>query len=125
MKVLKLSFTLFLIILVWSSASAQVNKVDALEKRIDALEKRVVALENQLNSSTQTTKVTPRPNPNDKSVWRALKKGMTQSNVRDLLGEPLNIKVFGSSTWWYYSKASWHSKVIFYNDLVDGWDEPE
>ena len=103
---------------------AQGTTVDRLEKRINDLEKRVALLEQRLADVQRP--VTPGVQKSkDKSVWRTLQKGMTKSEIQAVLGEPLNIDVGGSLTYWFYSKQSWHSYVIFDDSGVYGWKEPE
>lgn len=123
-KIASVMLTLTLVCGLSLLSIAQGTTVDQLEKRITELEKRVTVLEQKLANTQQTGK----PNAkqvSDKSVWRTLERGMSQSEVRSILGEPLSINVSGPLTYWYYSKQSSHSNLTFYNDQLSGWEEPE
>ncbi len=57
--------------------------------------------------------------------WRMLKKGTSKANVRRILGEPLKIDRNGGSEHWYYTrKGILGPNVTFYNEKLDGWEEP-
>ena len=56
----------------------------------------------------------------DLSPWRQLKKGMTEAQVRGLLGEPAKVDG-GTFANWYYKNSG---AVTFYNDTVYSWEEP-
>lgn len=117
---------LYLIILLCSINNlviAQTTTIDRLEKRIVDLEKRVSYLEQKLSTTHQPSKPAT-PKSTDRSVWRMLEKGMSKSQVRALLGEPITIDS-SVLTYWYYSKQIWHSYVIFNDSGIYGWKEPE
>lgn len=59
----------------------------------------------------------------DRSNWRQLRRGMSFSDVKQLLGEPRQVRVSGSATYWYYPNILGAS-VTFYENRVDGWEEP-
>lgn len=105
-------------------AFAQGATVTRLEERISKLEKRVTLLEQRL-AAIQSPVTPDIQKSTGKSNWRSLDRGMSRSAVQNLLGEPLKVDVIGSSTYWYYSKEEWHSKVIFDDNGVNGWTEPE
>ena len=105
------------------NAFAQRATVTQLEERISNLEKRVTLLEQRL--AAVQSPVTPKIHKStSKSTWRSLEKGMSHSDVQTLLGEPLQVDVNGSLTYWYYSKQIWDSYVIFDDNVVYGWKEP-
>ena len=52
--------------------------------------------------------------------WRALRKGMTETEVKALLGEPLRVKG-GVVTHWYWDRDS---RVTFVQEKLNEWDEP-
>jgi cytoskeletal protein RodZ len=56
----------------------------------------------------------------DLSSWRQLKKGMTEAQVRELLGEPAKIDGGALANWHYKNSGL----VTFYNDAVYSWAEP-
>ena len=74
----------------------------------------------------------------DKQNWRSLKRGISTSEVRRILGEPSNITTDSTITVWYYGKYPYGGEVTFYvnikyDDLllkylktesVSGWREP-
>lgn len=63
------------------------------------------------------------PSPSDSSNianWRALRKGMKESEVKALLGEPIRVQG-GGFTHWYWNRSA---QVTFFQDVVYGWDEP-
>lgn len=69
----------------------------------------------------------PRGNPSyskDITRWRRMRLGMMEAEVRELLGEPLEISVARTLTFWDYERASLGSQVEFTNGLVSGWREP-
>lgn len=87
------------------------EKIAELEARIEALEKP--------SSGTSSA-------PAGLSAWRRLEKGMSYSQVRQILGEPRKINS-GSFTYWHYGPGNFASSsetVKFYQDRVDGWKEP-
>ncbi len=56
----------------------------------------------------------------DLSLWRQLKKSMSEEQVRALLGEPLKIDG-GAFAFWQYRNGG---TVTFYDDKVYSWEEP-
>ena len=87
------------------------EKIAELEARIEALEKP--------GSATSLV-------PAGLSAWRRLEKGMSYSQVRQILGEPISINA-GSITYWYYGVDRYigaKSSVTFYQNFVNGWTEP-
>lgn len=129
MKRLGLTIALMLAMLVpWlafargESPKADVDKqVLALTRRVEDLEKRVAQLE---RAGARANTPVAAPVPAGKAVWRQLKKEMTANDVRKLLGEPKKIST-GAWTYWYYSEDTGHSFVKFWQDRVEGWEEPE
>jgi outer membrane protein assembly factor BamE (lipoprotein component of BamABCDE complex) len=57
-----------------------------------------------------------------KEGWRKLQKGMTESEVEQLLGSPSKGNMFSSFSVWHYGVAG---SVQFDDDKrVTGWSEP-
>lgn len=54
------------------------------------------------------------------SSWRQLKRGMSESQVRSILGEPGKIDG-GTFAFWRYKNGG---TVTFYQDKLDSWSEP-
>lgn len=82
----------------------------------------------QKSAKTQQVKpapVAPQAAPQkpavDLSQWRQLRKDMSQSDVRSLLGEPASVRG-GDFTVWSYSG---NGSVTFYKDVVYMWNEPQ
>ena len=92
-----------------------------LIRRVNELENRVAQLEKTAARANTPAKA---PVAAGKEVWRQLKKGMTEGDIRQLLGEPKTINA-GYLTYWYYSESRLGSHVIFVSGRVYGWDEPE
>jgi outer membrane protein assembly factor BamE (lipoprotein component of BamABCDE complex) len=102
-----LCFSLFLILL----PSVNANEVDELKRLVISLNSHVLNLENPVKIQNNNIS-------NSKVVWRKLKKGMTPSQVRNLLGEPIDINNGGSFVDWYYSKNQYHSTVRFFSGVL-------
>ena len=93
----------------------------SLNSHVVDLEKRVKALQNLVNVNNVNVNVS-----NSKVAWRKLKRGMTNAQVRNLLGEPLDIDVYTMySTNWYYTKSSYNSKLTFFFGKLESWKEPK
>lgn len=123
---MKTPMIFFFLITLAFSANAQEATIEQLNQKIEQLENRVSILESIIANSNKkkskqanVTAVAPKL-----QSWRKLKKNMTFDDVIDILGEPLRINS-GGITYWYYSKDFSHSYVSFYQDVVDGWKEPE
>ena len=99
--------------------AAEDNSTLYLLEKIAELEARIEALENPRSGTSSV--------PTGLSAWRRLEKGMSYSQVRQILGEPKQIDS-GSVTSWYYGALRRYgakSSVNFnYRDVVSGWTEP-
>ncbi|MFZ4288537.1 hypothetical protein [Variovorax sp. HJSM1_2] len=109
-------------LLLFTVASAQ-----SLEERVRQLEERVNQLERQ-----QMRAASPSPSPKpvinqaegwrQRENWRALKRGMTDSDVRSLLGEPTKVNAYGFFSVWEYPEAG---RAQFDRaEKLNGWAEP-
>ena len=59
-----------------------------------------------------------------KANWRALRTGMSQYDVRELLGEPDKVTAFSDkSTCWYYDYPG-GGRIEFEDGKVESWSEP-
>jgi len=84
-----------------------------LMKRVEMLESRVKALE-----SPSTVPGVPKV----RAAWRQLRKGMTEAEVRKLLGEPKHIGNYGAFINWDIQGGG---SVTFSSDgQVTSWFEP-
>ncbi|MBN1892334.1 MAG: outer membrane protein assembly factor BamE [Clostridiales bacterium] len=113
-----------LMILILSlQAFGQTPSIPSLVKRIEALEKRMQELEDKLNSLPDDSK--PDDVSADKRIWRKLKRGMSEDEVRDILGEPSRVTVLGRTTVWYYEGSTIvGGDVTFSDDNLSSWSEP-
>lgn len=123
---MKTPMIFFFLITLAFSANAQEATIEQLNQKIEQLENRVSILESIIANSNK--KKSKQANVTAVATklqsWRKLKKNMTFDDVIDILGEPLRINS-GGITYWYYSKDFSHSYVSFYQDVVDGWEEPQ
>lgn len=108
--------------LICSVASAQ-----SLEDRFRELERRVEQLEKQL-AQPPSPAVAPKPvsgQPDgwrQRENWRALKRGMTERDVRSMLGEPQKVESFRLFSVWEYPGGG---RAQFDRDeRLEGWSEP-
>lgn len=61
----------------------------------------------------------------DRGNWRKLYSGMSQSEVKQLLGEPLRVEKMGFMTFWHFTQMGvLGPHVTFSNGRLDGWSEP-
>ncbi len=98
--------------------AAEDNSTLYLLEKIAELESRIEALESPRAGTSNV--------PAGLSAWRRLEKGMSYSQVRQILGEPRRIDS-GSIDVWYYGVSSRYggaSSVNFYGTFVTGWNEP-
>jgi hypothetical protein len=109
--------------LICAMASAQ-----SLDDRVRELERRVEQLEKQVAQPTSPVS-TPRPVSSQPEGWRqtvnwrSLRRGMTESDVRSILGEPNKIGVNLAFTRWDYpggGRAEFGSR----DGRLEGWSEP-
>jgi hypothetical protein len=100
---------------------AQDLTLSQLNRKVQELERRIQLLEKVLASqSTAPSHPNDRQVPANKQIWRQLKKGMSQEEVKKLLGEPDRVAVMGSITTWFFST----SQIMFDNDGLYSWFEP-
>jgi hypothetical protein len=102
----------------------QSSDIRKLEDRIVELEKRVAKLEALLETPSKN-EIKYSEKWKNRSLWRKLKVGMSKYQVETLLGEPRKIHGGSTLTWWYYSKKSYSSMVIFNKNGLHEWNEPE
>ena len=94
---------------------------EQLTEKVELLETRIEVLEKALLEKRQNEK----PLAPEKQQWRELRKGMSQKEVRQLLGEPIRIEG-GFLTHWYYLSNETAGYVIFDDYAkVCGWGEPQ
>ena len=93
------------------------NKIKKLEQRLDKLEnKKTSSSSNNLNQQQNNQR------QNNVNPWRLLKKGMSQKQVEEILGEPFRVSVYSQldDVWWYSNGG----KVKFDDyGRVTGWSD--
>ena len=104
-----------------SAFASDSDRIKQLEKDVQELKLRLSKIEAPQGTSTSQTKAVP-SSEGWKSLanWRSLKKGMSDDDVRAILGEPDRIEG-GILTRWLFTNRGY---VRFYEDKLDGWSEP-
>jgi len=113
-----------LVILIALPTLANASEVDELKSLVMSLNQHVVNLEKRVKELEKFIKTKPVSISLEKATWRKLKRGMSFSQVRSILGEPKNITA-GYTTFWYYTSSSYSSMITFSNDKVMSWKEPK
>lgn len=106
---------------VCTAASAQ-----SLDDWVRELKRRVEQLEKQLAKPALPTASKPTTSQSNggqqRESWRTLKRGMAESDVRSILGEPNKVSALRDFTFWHYPDGG---RVQFgSNERVEGWNEP-
>ena len=100
----------------------------AIESRLNDLEKRVSALEQSPSKSIKKSKEKSAESNasgwKNKANWRALRNGMSENEVRQLLGEAGKIDSASYGITWHYNYPG-GGRVNFNANtkVVDGWSE--
>ena len=108
-------------------AAGQSTSTDSLRRQVDLLEGRTTDLERRVRELEALIKVEPprerrastSPNWRDLQNWRRLRQGMTEDEVRALLGEPERVEG-GSLAIWFWPDGN----VRFIRGKLEGWSEP-
>jgi len=105
-----------------AQSSATDERIRLLEAQILQLNGRVSALEGMLNQAKANQQpIVTGEGWKSRANWRKLRKGMSEDDVRALLGEPERIDG-GSFTDWLYPRRG---RVTFWRGAgVDNWTEP-
>ena len=108
-----------------SAEKAEKNDIDKLKQKITELEKRIKDLESILKiyHGPKNQKEDKEYGWLNKKNWRNLKKGMTEDEVKTILGEPVK-EVNGSRTIWYY--PDFYRSYVSFDEKgnLTGWNEP-
>lgn len=105
-----------------SSFANDSERISKLENEVKELRLRVKQLENaQSNANNQQKQVIANEGAKSLANWRKLNTGMSNNEVRALLGEPLRIEG-GSISAWYYANEG---RVVFITDKLARWNEPQ
>lgn len=110
--------------IVFGTLICAVASAQTLEDRVRELERRVEQLEKQVAQPVSAPKpVSGQPDGwRQRENWRSLRRGMTESDVRSLLGEPEKVDTFPSRTLWSYPGLG--DARFDRNGRLDGWSEP-
>src|SRR5262245_44757153 len=106
--------------LICAVASAQ-----SLDDRVRELERRVEQLEKQgakPASPASAPAVAPKPVSSQTEKWRSLRRGMTEGEVRSVLGEPSKVNVDASYVTWEYPERA--NARFDFNGRLQVWSEP-
>jgi len=107
------------------SVFAQDDEVSQLRQRVTELEQKVQELEALLTECTEAREKQEASSYGwqNKKNWRSLEIGMSESQVREALGEPVKV-IKGVKTLWYYPNF-YGGYVSFDEDgELTGWNEP-
>ena len=96
-------------------------RITQLEKEVQELKNRLTTLESPVNKAIVQKSTVTNDGWKNLANWRSLKKGSSYDEVRTILGEPVNVSASGPINEWNYSIRS---RVTFYQDRLDGWNEP-
>ena len=104
---------------------AQEDEISRLRQRVTELEQKVEQLEDLLKECKETRQKQDASmyGWQNKKNWRSLQIGMSESQVREALGEPVKV-IEGIKTLWYYPNF-YGGYVSFDEDgNLTGWYEP-
>jgi hypothetical protein len=97
--------------------SGQARADDAvLEKRVIELEARVEKLERLLDERFADDRW------KDGILWSRIRTGMSEEDIRKLLGKPARIEKAIFTTWYYHKTSKDHAYVWFDEGKVLGWE---
>jgi hypothetical protein len=122
--------TLILLLVSFSPAQADEKRIQRLEILVEDLNRRLAVLETSLIDKSGSASTTSNPNTTssegfkDRNNWRKLRTGMTPNEVERILGVAPKVDG-GSISTWYYSSVGYHSYVVFFNNVVQRWTEPD
>jgi outer membrane protein assembly factor BamE (lipoprotein component of BamABCDE complex) len=132
MKINFRSITLFIFFLITLTFTANASSDESNDKEIKNMQQRIIELENRIKDLEQIIKIYDVSKEQEKETaygwlnkknWRNLKKGMTQEEVKKLLGEPVK-SVDGSRLIWYY--PNFYQSYVSFDEKgnLTGWNEP-
>ena len=88
----------------------------ALQQRVTELEARVQNLERLLDEKFADDRW------QDPILWSRIRPGMSETDVRKLLGKPARIEQAIFTTWYYHKTSKDHAHVWFDDGKVLGWE---
>ncbi|UCF57978.1 MAG: hypothetical protein JSW15_05895 [Deltaproteobacteria bacterium] len=116
---------LMFLVLLSQPFHAQDDEVLLLQRKISELEGRIKQLESLLEECVGAQKkgTTREFGWQNKKNWRKLEIGMSEVEVRSILGEPTKI-IKGVKTLWYYPNIYGGFVSFGRNGKLAGWNEP-
>lgn len=90
------------------TALAQSDDPAALRREVEELKARVAAIEKRVGES-------PPERASERSAWFKVSSGMTQADVRKLLGEPARAFELDGSRVWYYMYPGGGAGSVFFD----------
>ena len=110
-----------LLTLSFGSLASDSDRITQLEKEVKELKNRLTTLESPVNKAIVQKSTVTNDGWKNLANWRSLKKGSSYEEVRTILGEPEKVRASGPLTFWSYSNRG---EVTFYEDRLNGWNEP-
>lgn len=109
-----------------SDTGALKEQVESLAHRVRALEIEVEQLQQQSAARATSAASAPAPAPSFREAWRGIHDGLTQDEVKKLLGQPQHeFMLSGKRVWYYYYSGVGGGSVFFgENGRVAGSQEP-
>ena len=104
---------------------AQDDETLLLQQKINELELRIEQLEIQLRESMEFREMLETGGFGWQNMknWRILEIGMSEDEVRAILGAPIKV-IKGSKTLWYYPNIYKGFVSFDQNGILAGWNEP-
>ena len=93
-------------------ALAQTDDVAALRREVEDLKARLGAIEKRLGEPVAAPLAAP---VSSASAWSKVDRGMTQAQIKDLLGEPSKAFELDGSRVWYYSYRGGAPGSVFFD----------
>jgi len=103
---------------------AQQDELQRLRQKITKLESRIKYLEKLvITSPDSSVRTTNEQGWENRMNWRRLEVGMSEAQVRKVLGEPIKM-IKGVKTLWYYPNIYCGYVSFDKDELLVGWNEP-
>jgi hypothetical protein len=113
---------LAMLTLATTSLANDSDRITQLENEVQQLKQRLSNLEKPNGAAITSSKpLASTDGWKNIANWRSMKKGMSQDEVRSVLGEPAIVRASGPFIKWSYSNRG---SVDFYEERLDGWSEP-